>query len=219
MSFDTLASAYPLLERLAAGEKMQRCRTAFLEEIPPPSRVLTLGEGHGRFLSACRGRFPDAEITCVDSSAEMLRQARRELGRHGLDETRVHLIQSDLLSWAPPRGVFDLIVTHYFLDCFRADQIALMVPRIAAAALPEASWLLADFQMAAHGWRRLRSQCILALMLAFFRVATRLPARTLTPPEPFLKMEGFQEHRRIEMEWGLMKSAWWRRGAAQSPSP
>ena len=155
MSFDTLAPVYLLMERLAAGERMQLCRTAFLAEIPTPQRVLTLGEGHGRFLCACRARFPEAEITCVDSSAGMLRQARRGLVKSGLDERGVRFIHDDIFSWAPPRDSFDLIVTHYFLDCFRADQLALIVPRIASTASPGASWLLADFQTAAHGWRRL----------------------------------------------------------------
>jgi len=219
MSFDLLAPVYSLMERLTAGGKMQCCRTAYLDEITPPRRVLTLGEGHGRFLCACRRRFPEAEITCVDSSAAMLAQARRALAKQGMDDRRVHFIQDDILSWSPTRGTFDLVVTHYFLDCFRADQLAAIVPHIASAAADDASWLLADFQVAAQGWRRRRSACILALMYAFFRVFTRLPAKELTPPEPFLSRAGFSPHRHMEMEWGLMKSAWWRRSGSLEPSP
>jgi len=211
MSFDTLAPVYALLERVAAGGGMQRCRTAFLEVIPPPRRVLMLGEGHGRFLRACRERFPAAEITCVDASAGMLRQARQELARGRLEEVGIRFVKADVFTWEPQSGAYDLIVTHFFLDCFRPDELALLMPRIARAAAPGASWLLADFQMAAHGWQRLRSRCILALMHVFFRLATGLSARSLTPPEPFLKKAGFCEHRRVEMNWGLMKSLWWRR--------
>ncbi|HEY2574393.1 MAG TPA: class I SAM-dependent methyltransferase, partial [Verrucomicrobiaceae bacterium] len=67
------------MERIFAGEKMQRCRTAFLDLVPIPKSVLLAGEGHGRFLAACRTKFPSAEITCVDASAAMLDQARRNL--------------------------------------------------------------------------------------------------------------------------------------------
>lgn len=52
MNFDRLAPFYRAMETLAAGGKLQRCRLAFLGEIPIPRRVLLAGEGHGRFLVA-----------------------------------------------------------------------------------------------------------------------------------------------------------------------
>ena len=211
MSFDTLAPVYRLMERVAAGGKMQQCRTAFLEDVTPPQNILTLGEGHGRFLNVCRQRFPEASITCVDASAGMLAQARRALQKADLDDLPVHFVQADMLTWRPPRAAFDLVATHFFLDCFRADQLESIMPRIAAAAADGASWLVSDFQVAPHGWRRVRSRAIITLMYAFFRVFTRIPAKTLTPPDPFLKKAGFHLHRRIETEWGLMKSDWWTR--------
>ncbi|MCE9520753.1 MAG: class I SAM-dependent methyltransferase [Verrucomicrobia bacterium] len=211
MSFDRLAPIYHLIERIAAGDKMQRCRTAFLDQIPTPQNILTLGEGHGQFLHECLRRFPKSHITCVDASAGMIRQARSNLANHGLDDSRVHWIQADVLSWTTPQAVFDLIATHFFLDCFRADQLNDLIPSIAGAAAPNATWLLADFQVAAKGWQRVRTRAILAIMYAFFRLTTRLPARALTPPDPYLERAGFQRHDRIEIEWGLLKSDWWRK--------
>ena len=211
MSFDVLAPFYGLMERIAAGGKMQRCRTAFLEEIPPPKNILLLGEGHGRFLEACLRKFPEAQVTFVDASAGMIAAAKRALSAACISSNRVQFLQADILEWSPPCAAFDLIVTHFFLDCFRADQLADIVPRIAAAAQPGVSWLLADFEAAPSGWRRLRTQAILSLMYVFFRFVTRLPARELTPPGPFLLKAGFKLHRRIEAEWGLLKSEWWRK--------
>lgn len=214
MSFDRLAPVYPAMERLAAGQRLQRCRAAFLDRIEPPGRVLTLGEGHGRFLGECLRQFPEASITCVDASAAMLRQARRHLKARGLDEARVQWVEADALAWSPPPGVFDLIVTHFFLDCFRADQLAGLIPRMAGGATGSACWLLGDFQLAARGWRRTRSRWILAIMYAFFRATTRLSARSVAPPDNFLRRAGFELKQRTEFEWGLLKSDWWQRGAA-----
>src|SRR5690349_9347963 len=72
MSFDVLAPHYRWMEFVLAGEKLQRCRTAFLDSTGGAKNILILGEGNGRFLLECRRKFPDGQITCVDASARML---------------------------------------------------------------------------------------------------------------------------------------------------
>jgi spermidine synthase len=215
MSFDRLAPHYRWMEFLLAGEILQRCRTTFLDEIPHARRVLLLGEGNGRFLPACRTRFPGARIDCVDASAAMIVQARRRLQRQGILHSRVTFIRADALTWAPAPGEpYDLIVTNFFLDCFRAEQLERIVPAVGQRAATAANWLVADFQSAAAGLYRLRSEVILAIMYWFFRIATRLSARRLTPPDPFLRQAGFTLHRRVQSEWALLHSDWWQRGQA-----
>ncbi len=211
MSFDTLAPHYRWMEALLAGGKLHRCRTAFLADIPSARNILLLGEGHGRSLVECRRRFPNAHITCVDASVRMLNQAHRNLIRHKLTTDRVEFIHADVLHWSPPVASSDLIVTNFFLDCFRAEQLEQIVSRLATAATPGANWLLADFQMPRAGWKRLRSRLIIGSLYTFFRVMTRLPAKKLTPPDPFLERAGFTLHRRVESEWSLLHSDWWKR--------
>jgi len=211
MSFDLLAPVYQRMEILLAGGKLQRCRSAHLKDIPVPRTILMAGEGHGRGLVECLRQFPEARITCIDSSQGMIAQARANLRRHGLNAGAVEFIHADILAWEPPAGAFDLIVTHFFLDCFRPDQLEVLVPMLARAGSPRAHWLLADFQVARAGWWRPRSRAILWAMYRFFRVTTRLSARELTPPDPFLLDAGFEPHLRIESEWGLLKSECWRK--------
>jgi SAM-dependent methyltransferase len=209
MSFDLLAPVYRWMEIICAGEKMHRCRTAFLDEIPPPQKILLLGEGHGRALAECRRRFDGAEITCVDASEKMLEQARRQLRRENLDARRVEWIQADILTWSPPPKTYDLIVTNFFFDCFCPDQLAQMIPGIAAGATSHANWLLADFQIPAAGLKRFRARLILRLLYTFFRLTTRLSANAITKPDPFFQKAGFTLHRRRESEWGLLHTDWW----------
>lgn len=210
MSFDVLAPHYRWMEFVLAGEKLHRCRTAFLDEIPASKTILLLGEGHGRALIECALRFPNAEIICVDASKSMLTQAQGRLNRHNLASARVKFIRADILNWLPASNSYDLIVTNFFLDCFRPEQLEQIISRLATCASPDADWLIADFQNAPAGLRRIRSRLILWSMYAFFRAVTRLPARELTPPDSFLKRAGFVLHRRIQSEWGLLRSDWWR---------
>lgn len=209
MSFDLLAPHYRWLEWLSAGGKLQRCRTAFLHAIAPPARVLIYGEGNGRFLVELCRRFPQAQVTVVDASAEMIAQARRRLQAAGLAESLVTFIHADALAWTPPVGVFDLIVTCFFLDCFCEDELRRLVPVMARAARPQAQWLLADFQIAPSGLRHLRSRFILAVLYAFFRRATGLSAHELVHPAPLLQAAGFACKQRVEQDHGLLHSELW----------
>lgn len=214
MSFDALAPLYPLMESLLAGGKLQRCRTAWLDEVAGADTVLVAGEGPGRFLAECRRNLPRARITCLDASARMLSVARGHLHHCGLSCDGVEFIHADALAWAPPRGKFDLVVTHFFLDCFTAEQLGILASSLACAAAPSADWLLADFQIPPQGWRRLRARVIHRLMYAFFRAAARLPARELTPPDPLLRSHGFHLAGRQVSEWGLLHSDLWQRETA-----
>ncbi len=212
MSFDVLAPHYRWMEWLSAGEKLQRCRTAFLDAIEPPAKVLIFGEGNGRFLAALLQRFPQAQVTSVDASQAMIDKARQRLGAAG---ATVEFIHADALEWQPPGGTFDIVVTHFFLDCFREDQLRLLIPKIASAASPRATWLLADFKEADCGLRRWRSQLILRVMYVFFRLVTRLPARRLTKPDAMLAATGFERLQRSEYDWGMLHSDRWARRAGQ----
>lgn len=206
MNFDRLAPFYRLMETLAAGGKLQRCRLAFLGEIPIPTRILLAGEGHGRFLPECVKRFPDAEIVVLDSSRRMLEIAANKVKSH-----RVEFVHADLLEWAPPPGSFDLIVTNFFLDCFPSESLVTVISRLGHAATADAQWLIADFQIADGRAAAIRSRAILALLYPFFRLVTGLKARSLHSPDGALEKAGFTRHRRLTHDWGLLKSEWWRR--------
>lgn len=212
MSFDRLAPHYRWMELVLAGNKLQRCRISFLDRVPSPRRILMAGEGHGRMLVECRRRFPAAFITYLDSSVGMHAMARRGLEAAGLDAGRVEFVQSDVLEWCHRGADHDLIVTHFFLDCFGPEQLEVVVQGLSRAARPECDWLIADFQEA-RGWiRGIRSRVILAAMYTFFRAVTALPARSLAVPDRALERAGFVRQARCETEWGLLSSAWWRRG-------
>jgi ubiquinone/menaquinone biosynthesis C-methylase UbiE len=211
--FDLLAPHYRWMEFLLAGSKLQRCRTAFLPAVPAPRQILLLGEGNGRFLTELLRLHPRAQITCLDASDKMLARARARLKRKGFDTTDVTFIHADVLDWFPASGAqFDLIVSHYFLDCFRADQLDQFLPRLAGLAAPGAHWLIADFHEPKTGWFAWRARIILRSMYLFFQNFTRLPAGGLTPVDPLLARHGFTLRERHLSEWGLLHTDLWQLG-------
>lgn len=215
MSFDHLAPHYHWMERVLAGGRLQTCRTQFLPAVTNARRVLLAGEGHGRFLIACRQALPEAEITCLDASPAMHTVARETLAQAGLPSDRVQWVTADARAWEGPPNHFDLVVTNFFLDCFPPDQLANVVSRLARSASPSAHWLLTDFTAPAQGLARWRAEAILAMMYVFFRVVTRLPARRLTEPAPYLQQHGFLLRDQRRAEWGLLRMDWWSRAAVQ----
>lgn len=215
VSFDPLARHYDWLEALTAGPRLERMRAAGLDALGGRKRILSMGEGHGRFAAACLARHPQAELTCVDASERMLVRARRRVeAAHGAEAAaRITWVCADVLNWQPATGQkFDAIVTCFFLDCFPEATLERVIARLAASATPEAVWINADFAVPGRGWRRWRAQAIHAVMYTFFRAAVGLPARRWTAPDRWLAAQGFRLGARFESEWGLLRTDEWRRG-------
>ena len=214
MSFDRIAPHYRWIENCFAGRALQKCRTAFLDALEAPARVLIVGEGDGRFLAELLRRHPRAEVTCVDASAAMLQLARRRIR---IDPAaRVEFIHADILTWTPPAAAFDLVVTHFVLDCFRPEDLAAAVEKLATAATPDARWLVSDFRVPSAGPAKWLARGVLRFLYAFFRRIASVPANHLTPPDEFLRRAGFALHERKLFRLGLLHSDLWIRRAAPS---
>jgi ubiquinone/menaquinone biosynthesis C-methylase UbiE len=211
VSFDRLAPHYGWMEQLIAGRLLQRCRTAWIDQLAGCRRLLIAGVGHGRLLHELLPRHRDLRVVCVDASAGMLREAEKRARRARLDLARIEFIHARLPNWAPATGAFDAIATPFFLDCFAPSQLDAVISTLARAATPRAEWLISDFAVPPRGWARQRARAVHALMYAFFRVATRLPARCLTPPDSQLAAHGFVLRGRRTFNHGLLQADWWNR--------
>lgn len=216
MSFDQLAPHYRWMEAVLAGGLIQRCRTRWLSEAGNVRTALLVGEGNGRFLESSLDALPDCEFVVVDSSPGMLAQARRRLDKR-LRGRRVEFQcvtlgeMDDGLAIDRP---FDLIVTHFFLDCFNSRELPQVIRAIAAHAAPSARWLVSDFVVPPAGWRRLRAQLVLALAYGFFRIAAGVQARAIEPPDAFLRDCGFVLEQRATINAGLLQADLWIRHAS-----
>ena len=215
MSFDRLAPHYTWMERVLAGQRLQRCRVTWLDALAGCDDILIAGVGHGHFLRACVQRFPEARITAVDASAGMLRHAAQGAKAVGGHAERLNFVQAKLPEWTPPANAYDAIVTHFFLDCFPAEDLRRVVAALAGAARPRAVWLISDFAVPLHGLARFRAHAVHKLMYAFFRRVTRIAARKLTDPDPYLIARGFRLSGRASANWGLLRADHWRQSTPE----
>jgi ubiquinone/menaquinone biosynthesis C-methylase UbiE len=212
VSFDAIAPWYRTLEWIAFGDYLQRCRVACLGDVVAPRRALIVGEGNGRFLRELLRVHPGVEVDCIDASQRMLQLAQQRLERELPDRLEhVRLLQHDLNSWRPSEHHYDLLVTHFFLDCFAEMQLAAIVRKLAQAATENANWLLADFCVPPKGVARLRARAWLAVMYRFFRLTAGIDARQLIDPTLFLRDEGFALAQQHSFRKGILKSERWRR--------
>jgi SAM-dependent methyltransferase len=200
---DPIARWYRWLEYIGFGSALERRRNAFLEDIADARRALVLGEGDGRFLARLAPvlfRHPGTAIDYVDLSDRMLALARNRAG------DRVRYVLGDARSLPLPVAEYDLIVTHFFLDCFDPQDAATLIDRIAATAAPGARWAISEFRDA-NWWSHL---WISALYL-FFRITTGLKTRRLVDHRPLLRSRGFNLEKSERARGGLLVSELWRR--------
>ena len=191
MSFDLVAPHYRWLEAVAFGNALQRARTCWLDTIARPKRTLIVGEGDGRFLCVLVRAYPKIDIDSIEASEATLQLARARLRRmHPESFSRVHFVRQDILKWSP-RESYDLLVTHFFLDCFPARELQAIIAKLASAAQPGAVWLIADFTIPRKGFARAHARVWLRMMYAFFRATAGIAASELVDPTPRLAGRGF----------------------------
>lgn len=202
MNCDPIARWYRWLEYAGFGNALERRRNAFLNDIADARRALVLGEGDGRFLARLVPEMfgrPGASIDYVDLSSRMLALARDRAG------DQVRYILGDARSIPLPSSEYDLIVTHFFLDCFDAQDAAVLIDRIAATAAPRARWVISEFRDAnwwSHAW--------VAALYFFFRITTGLKTRALIDHRPMLRSRGFMLEKSEAARGGLLVSELWR---------
>ena len=206
-TFDSLAPVYRVVEYAAFGGNLQRCRVAMLPHVADCRRVLVLGEGDGRFLADFLTACPGATVEVCDSSPGMIARCRLRVGDH----PRVTFRTGDARTLDVPPAAFDLIVTNFFLDCFPAGQLDPLVRKLSNALEPGGRWIVGDFRLPEAGTPRVRAGGKLAVMYAFFRFATRLPAGSLVDPNPMLQANELERLAEHTWQGGFLSAAVWRK--------
>jgi ubiquinone/menaquinone biosynthesis C-methylase UbiE len=191
VSFDPVAPHYRWLETIAFGNALQRARTCWIDTIARPKRTLIVGEGDGRFLCELVRAYPKINVDCIDASEAMLQLARARLRRmHPESFSRVQFVREDILKWSP-RKSYDLLVTHFVLDCFPGRELQAIIAKLASAAEPGAVWLIADFTTPRKRFARAHGRLWLRMMYTFFRTTAGIAANELVDPAPCLAGRGF----------------------------
>lgn len=221
--FDRIARLYRPAEYLTFGPWLERCRfhhlSALAQAAPAPKQALILGDGDGRFLARLLAANPTLHSDAVDLSPAMLRLLHNRVTRIGASD-RLTTICADIRTFIPPRADYDLVVTHFVLDCLTAPEAATLLLRLPRHLAPGALWLVSEFQIpAGNRFRAALARTLISGLYAGFRVLTGLAVRQIPPWRSLLAQSGFAPRATRTFLGGLLITELWRfEATAASPA-
>jgi SAM-dependent methyltransferase len=205
--FNRLAGPYRWMERLTFGPWLARCRFAFLDRAALCQHALILGDGDGRFTAHLLRANPRIHIDAVDASSSMLQALK---GRAGPNLARVRTHLADARHWHPEEGsLYDLIATHFFLDCLTTEEIRSLGTRLLPTLSPKAIWIVSEFAIPPNGYGRLVARPLIAALYRAFGLLTGLTVRTLPDYHAALQAAGFTLLERRPRLAGLLVCELW----------
>jgi tRNA (cmo5U34)-methyltransferase len=189
-----IARAYASCERLVFGDSLQRCRTAFIQALP--KRILSVGEGDGRFSEALLNARPKTQLQVIEPADAMRREA---------------LLRNPNLEFVTPESAApcDAIVLNFVLDLFSREEAVTFLDQ-----LPESPMLIVgDFfpnEVPGRIERNL-ARLLVWIMYRFFNLTTGLKTRRLPPICDLLTSRGWTL-RQEEIQWhGFIRAQYWER--------
>ncbi len=212
-SFDRLARIYQWMEYATFGPWLGRCRCAFFPEMEDCRRGLVIGDGDGRFTMRLLALNREIRVDAVDASAAMLRALERRAGAH---RNRLRVACMDARAWRARDVQYDLVVTHFFLDCLTTEEVGELARRIRRRTAGGARWVISEFAVPEGWFGRLVARPIVGLLYGAFGALTGLQVRALPEHAAALRACGFVLEKRRAWLRGLLASEMWRAGADRS---
>ena len=214
-NFDPIARPYRWLEYLTFGPYLERCRFHFLNQLSTHRRALVLGDGDGRFTARLLAANPQLVIDAVDSSAAMLKLLAERVSRLGHPaEERLKTIHSDALAFKPELPGYDLVVTHFFLDCLTDQKLATLLANLQPSLAPETTWLVSEFAIPRRQPAALVARLVIATLYRAFRTLTGLRVQKLPDYESVFLRNGFALSGQKTFLGGLLVTQLWQLGSA-----
>jgi SAM-dependent methyltransferase len=206
-NFDRLAKLYSWMELATFGPFLARCREAFLPELVSARRAVVFGDGDGRFSAELLSVNRQVQIDAVDASPAMLETLR---GRADQNANRVWINCADARDWQPANPPYDLVVSHFFLDCLTTEEIRALAAKVHNAVSPSAMWIVSDFAVPNSRFGRWIAHPLIWLLYRAFGMLTGLEIRSLPDHHAALRNAGFTLTQRRCSLCGLLVSEMWR---------
>ncbi len=210
MNCDRIAPWYRWIECLVFGRALKRRRCEYMAELGNARSTLILGDGDGRFTAEFVHGNRHSRVESVDLSSRMLDLARKRCSRSTPDRADLVFRQGDARV-VELTGNYDLIVTHFFLDCFGSGDLERIIARVSKAAQPQARWVISEFQLPPNRILRFAARLLIQAMYAFFRMTTGLNTSCLPDHIPLFTKYGFRLVDRCSSFGGLLVSELWQR--------
>jgi hypothetical protein len=206
VNFDPIARLYRWLEYPTFGPWLARCRNAQLPHLTGARHALLLGDGDGRFLHQLLAVNPNLHADVIDSSRSMLNILKRRVRQSGGENIRLH--HANALQWEPSTH-YDLIVSHFFLDCFFPHQLDQLFDRVLPHTQPGTQWVVSEFAVPLNPLIAFLARAIIALLYRVFGLLTGLPVRSLPDYAASMRCRGLVLRQERLFLAGLLRSELW----------
>jgi len=166
-----LAKIYDPLTRIVFFGRLKKAKNTYLNRIQPHHKVLIVGGGTGDELVNLLERNPDQKIDYLETSAAMTTIALDRSGNFNGLNVRF------LSEKAGIDGKYDVIITSFFLDLFRDEELIKEAKSLYEELRVSGSWIFTDFQLNHNNkfWQK----PLVWLMYMFFRCTTGLKTQKL----------------------------------------
>jgi ubiquinone/menaquinone biosynthesis C-methylase UbiE len=205
-NFDRLASVYRWMEMATFGCALWHCRCRFLDELRNCRTALVLGDGDGRFTARLLQENPHVRVEVIDTSKAMLRALLRNAGVH---RHRISVHHADARQWLPGTSHYDLVVSHFFLDCLSTDEVTALAERLRPCTSDQTRWVVSEFAIPAGWFGRLVAQPLVTSLYLAFRLLTGLRVGRLPQHRSALSCAGFVLDQDFPSLDGLLVSEMW----------
>ncbi len=163
----------------------------------------------GAFSRGLLATNPGLTAEVIDSSRSMLDMLEGRIDRMGRTaRQRIRLHHSDALS-SNAIGSYDLLVSHFFLDCFFPEQIEQLLDRVLPHARRRAQWVVSEFSVPQRAPASYLSVCIVGLLYRAFGLLTGLAVRELPDYAASFRKRGLTLSREETFLGGLLRSQLW----------
>jgi SAM-dependent methyltransferase len=217
-NFDRIAVPYRWLEYLTFGSALTRCRNHFLPVVTDRRHALILGDGDGRFTARLLASNPHLQANAVDLSPAMLALlTRRAYAADSTAATRLQTRVGDARRFTPD-GSYDLVVTHFFLDCLSQPELNDLAMRLRPHLTPNAAWLVSDFRIPASPLR-LPARALVRSLYLGFRALTNLRTAALPDHASALTSAGLIRTARSLSLAGILTTELWSADPAYTGTP
>ncbi|MGB6690219.1 MAG: class I SAM-dependent methyltransferase [Terracidiphilus sp.] len=194
------------MEWASFGPWLQWCRCGWLDRLTGCRRALVMGDGDGRFTARLLRANPFVTVDAVDASSTMLKALVRRAGPH---TARLQTRVVDARLWQPSGPSYDLVVTHFFLDCLITEEVRSLAETVRSAVEDGALWAVSEFGIPPNRFGRLVARPLVAALYRAFGWLTGLRIRRLPDHASALRNAGFRLTKRRTWLAGLLTSELW----------
>lgn len=205
--FDRIARPYRWLEYLSFGPMLERSRNHRLPELQHKRRALIIGDGDGRFTARLLKENSEITVDAVDISPAMLTLlATRATKAEASNRITTHC--TDAFAFSPTEH-YDLLITHFFLDCLSTSEVHQLAATLRPHLAPEALWVISDFDIPPTGPSVLPARILIGFLYRAFGLLTGLKTRHLPDYRSALQSASLQCKSRKAWLGGLLYSELW----------